>query len=50
LGRYGFLLIQLPLKFFQLFLEIGAALTLLASDAASAVTGQVISVDGGFMI
>lgn len=26
LGRYGFLRIQLPLKFFQLFLEIGPAL------------------------
>jgi NAD(P)-dependent dehydrogenase (short-subunit alcohol dehydrogenase family) len=30
--------------------ELGAMAALLASDAASAVTGQVISVDGGFMI
>jgi NAD(P)-dependent dehydrogenase (short-subunit alcohol dehydrogenase family) len=30
--------------------ELGAMAALLASDAASAVTGQVISVDGGFMV
>ncbi len=30
--------------------ELGAMAAMLASDAASAVTGQVISVDGGFMI
>lgn len=30
--------------------ELGAMAALLASDAAGAVTGQVISVDGGFMI
>ena len=30
--------------------ELGAMAALLASDSASAVTGQVISVDGGFMI
>src|SRR5208282_6004607 len=30
--------------------ELGAMAALLASDAASAVTGQVISVDGGYMI
>lgn len=30
--------------------ELGAMAALLASDAASAVTGQVISVDGGYMV
>ena len=30
--------------------ELGAMAALLASDAAGAVTGQVISIDGGFMI
>lgn len=30
--------------------ELGAMAALLASDAGSAITGQVISVDGGFMV
>jgi NAD(P)-dependent dehydrogenase (short-subunit alcohol dehydrogenase family) len=30
--------------------ELGAMAALLASDAANAITGQVISVDGGFMV
>jgi NAD(P)-dependent dehydrogenase (short-subunit alcohol dehydrogenase family) len=30
--------------------ELGAMAAMLASDAASAITGQVISVDGGFMV
>ena len=30
--------------------ELGAMAAMLASDAAGAVTGQVISVDGGFMV
>ena len=30
--------------------ELGAMAAMLASDAAAAVTGQVISVDGGFMV
>jgi len=30
--------------------ELGAMAALLASDAASAITGQVISVDGGYMV
>jgi enoyl-[acyl-carrier-protein] reductase (NADH) len=30
--------------------ELGAMAAMLSSDAAGAVTGQVISVDGGFMV
>jgi NAD(P)-dependent dehydrogenase (short-subunit alcohol dehydrogenase family) len=43
------LLTRTPMKRFGMLTELVGAAVLLASDAASFITGQCIAVDGGFL-